>query len=156
MSNEPYVMRGLAIINPYGGIWTPHVFSTPEEAMKYLESFWNGKSDRLKGYRLAVATLTVTLDRVPSEPTFITLPDTPGSMSERKWDQGEHEGCGIDSFRSLRHAYKLNADGKTASCGKCGCPPFSHAPCDYPECRCIERGLNCNADSPANTSGVGK
>jgi hypothetical protein len=79
MSHEPYVTRGLAIINPYGGIWTPHVFSTPEEAMKYLESFWNGKNDRLKEYKLAVATLTVTLDRVPGEPTFIALPDTSGN-----------------------------------------------------------------------------
>lgn len=75
MAYDPYVTRGLTIINPYGGIWTPHVFSSPDEAMKYLTSFWNGKNDRLKEYKLAVATLTVTLDREPGEPTFIPLPE---------------------------------------------------------------------------------
>lgn len=71
---ETYTQNGLAIINPWGGIWTPHVFQTPEEAEKYLHSFWNGKTGRLKEYKLAVATLTVTLDRAPGEPTFIPLP----------------------------------------------------------------------------------
>lgn len=81
MANDTYVTHGLAIINPYGGIWTPHVFSTPDEAMKYLHDFWKGKNDRMKEYKLAVATLTVTLDRTPGEPIFIPLPNAVSSPS---------------------------------------------------------------------------
>lgn len=84
MTEPTYVTHGLAIINPYGGIWTPHVFQTPDEAMKYLSEFWKGKNDRLKEYKLAVATLTVSLDRTPGVPTFIPLPDpvvAPGEPS---------------------------------------------------------------------------
>ncbi len=72
---QTYTRNGLAIINPYGGVWTDSIFQTPEDAMKYLTGFWNGKNDRLKEYKLAVATLTITLDRPLGEPTFIPLPN---------------------------------------------------------------------------------
>lgn len=75
MSQDTYVRNGLAIINPYGGVWTDEVFQTPDEAMKYLNDFWKGKNDRIREYKLAVATLTITLDRKPGEPTFIPLPE---------------------------------------------------------------------------------
>jgi len=73
--NDTYVRNGLAIINPYGGIWTDEIFQTPEDALKYLNDFWKGKNDRLKEYKLAVATLTVTLDRPVGEPTYIAFPN---------------------------------------------------------------------------------
>lgn len=75
MSQQTYTRNGLAIINPYGGVWTDEIFQTPEDAMNYLREFWDGKNDRMKEYKLAVATLTITLDRPPGEPTFIPLPD---------------------------------------------------------------------------------
>lgn len=75
MDQQTYTRNGLAIINPYGGVWTDEVFQTPDDAMNYLKGFWDGKVDRLKGYKLAVATLTITLDRTPGAPTFIPLPD---------------------------------------------------------------------------------
>lgn len=75
-SRDTYVRNGLAIINPYGGIWTDEIFQTSDDAMKYLTEFWKGKNDRLKEYKLAVATLTITLDRTPGAPTFIPLPVT--------------------------------------------------------------------------------
>jgi hypothetical protein len=74
VAQDIYIKNGLAIINPYGGVWTDEVFQTPEDAMKYLNEFWKGKNDRLKEYKLAVATLTITLDRSPGEPIFIPLP----------------------------------------------------------------------------------
>lgn len=75
MAQDVYVRNGLAIINPYGGVWTDEIFQTPEAAMKHLTGFWKGGNDRLKEYKLAVATLTTTLDRAPGEPTFIPLPE---------------------------------------------------------------------------------
>ena len=74
MSDDTYKRHGLAILSPYGGIWTDEVFQTPEDALKYINDFWKGKNDRIGEYKLAVATLTVTLDRPPGEPTFIPLP----------------------------------------------------------------------------------
>jgi hypothetical protein len=73
---DTYTRHGLAIINPYGGVWTDEIFQTPEEAMEYLNKFWKNKNDRLKEYKLAVATLTVTLDRKPGEPMFVPLPES--------------------------------------------------------------------------------
>jgi len=73
---DTYVRNGLAIISPYGGIWTDTIFQRPEEAMKYLNEFWKGKSERIKEYKLAIATLTITLDRPVGEPTFIDLPQS--------------------------------------------------------------------------------
>lgn len=75
MANDTYIRNGLAIINPYGGIWTDEIFQTPEDAMKYLNEFWKGKDGRLKEYKLAVATLTVTLDRPVGEPMYIAFPE---------------------------------------------------------------------------------
>ena len=74
MERDTYITHGLAIINPYGGIWTSEVFQTPEAALEYLNRFWKGSNDRLGEYKLAVATLTVTLDRKPGEPIFVPLP----------------------------------------------------------------------------------
>lgn len=75
MSQDTYTRNGLAIINPYGGVWTDQVFQTPEDALKHLNNFWNGKNDRLNEYKLAVATLTITLDRKPGEPMYVPLPN---------------------------------------------------------------------------------
>lgn len=75
MAQDTYVRNGLAIINPYGGVWTDEIFQTPDDAMKYLKEFWKNGNNRFKEYKLAVATLTITLDRTPGEPTFIPLPD---------------------------------------------------------------------------------
>lgn len=75
MGRDTYVMHGLAIINPYGGVWTSEIFQTSDAAMKYLTDYWKGKdNDRVKEYKLAVATMTITLDREPGEPIFIPLP----------------------------------------------------------------------------------
>ena len=72
---DTYVRNGLAIINPYGGVWTDKIFQSPEEAMQYLNSFWKDGNPKLKEYKLAIATLTITLDRSPGEPTFLPLPE---------------------------------------------------------------------------------
>lgn len=73
-TRETYVRNGIAIINPYGGIWTGDIFQTPEEARAYLERFWKGTNSDLSRFKLAIASQTVTLDRAPGEPTFIDLP----------------------------------------------------------------------------------
>lgn len=76
MAQDTYVRNGLAIINPYGGVWCDEVFQTPEDALRYLKRFWKDGNDRLGEYKLAVATLTITLDRPVGVPTFIPLPQT--------------------------------------------------------------------------------
>lgn len=71
---ETYVRNGIAIINPYGGIWTGEIFQTPEEAHAYLTQFWKNTSNDLSRFKLAIATQTITLDRTPGDPVFIDLP----------------------------------------------------------------------------------
>jgi hypothetical protein len=68
------VSHGLAIINPYGGIWTDEIFEKPEDALRYLKAFWNGHNFDASKWRLALATQTITLDRHPGEPTLLELP----------------------------------------------------------------------------------
>jgi hypothetical protein len=73
--NDPYVKHGIAIINPYGGIWTNEVFDTPEAAYAYLRHFWKGvPTADLTRYQLAMATQIVTLDRPAGDPIFLPLP----------------------------------------------------------------------------------
>ena len=82
MSNYPdkrdeRTSHGIAIINPYGGIWTDTLFKTPEEAAKYLRNFWGQTPFDPSKWRLAKATATITLDRKLGGPTLIPLPEMP-------------------------------------------------------------------------------
>lgn len=70
---EEYTKVGLAIINPYGGVWTDEIFETPEAALAYLKKFWKERRDFV-GFKLAMATKTITVQRPPGKPTFIELP----------------------------------------------------------------------------------
>ena len=72
-TDEPYVRTGLAIINPYGGIWTDEIFQTPEEALKYLRAFWGADKD-LSNFKLAHAKLEVNLELQHTGPLYISLP----------------------------------------------------------------------------------
>ena len=73
---EPYVRQGIAIINPYGGIWSNEIFDTPEAALAYLKSFWrNVPNHDIGKFSLAMATQTVTLNCTHGEPIFLPLPD---------------------------------------------------------------------------------
>lgn len=73
--NDPYIRQGIAIINPYGGIWTNEIFETPEAALRHLKKYWsNNESFDPSKWRLAMATQTVTLNRTPGEPIFMPLP----------------------------------------------------------------------------------
>lgn len=65
--------HGIAIINPYGGIWTDELFETPEAALDYLRRYWKNDFEPEK-WKLAMATATITLNRSPGEPTLIPLP----------------------------------------------------------------------------------
>ncbi len=64
MSNPaPYDMSGYVIVNRYGTIWTPCLFSTPEAAYRHLETFWSGSGDLkiLKEFKIAQANSKVEL-----------------------------------------------------------------------------------------------
>lgn len=73
MDNE-YSQRGIAIINPYGGVWSPVLFQTPDAALAHLKTFWPKDYD-LSKFKLAMVTQTTTIDRAPGEPQFVPLPD---------------------------------------------------------------------------------
>lgn len=71
---QPYNRTGLAIINPYGGIWTDTLFQTEQEALKYLKSFW-GDQD-VSRFRLACASVEVKLELGgDGEPIYVSLPN---------------------------------------------------------------------------------
>lgn len=63
---------GLAIINPYGGVWADRLFDTAEDAMLYLKIEFP-RSD-LKQFKLAMAVKTVEIYRDLAEPEFIPMP----------------------------------------------------------------------------------
>lgn len=62
---------GLAIINPYGGIWADEVFETAEAARKYLHR--NYPEAKPGTFKLAMAVQTVEVWREPGEPTYVPL-----------------------------------------------------------------------------------
>lgn len=70
---DSYTRNGIAIINPYGHVWTDRIFQKPEEAVEYLRSFWKEMPMDISKFKLAMATLTITIDRPAGEPTFIDL-----------------------------------------------------------------------------------
>lgn len=74
MTDEPYIRKGLAIINRYGGVWTDQLFRTPEEAQAYLRQFWKNVDTDLRGFKLAEASLTIQIDRPVGDPTYIPFP----------------------------------------------------------------------------------
>lgn len=64
---------GIAIINPYGGLWSEHLFDAPEKARQYLnENFPRGDS---KKFKLAMAVRTIEIYRPLSEIDFIPMPE---------------------------------------------------------------------------------
>lgn len=75
MKNEPYVSHGLAIVNPYGGVWTDKLFETPEQAVAYLKAFWP-KGFEAGKWKLAQATQTIEIATEPGQPLpFIEVKD---------------------------------------------------------------------------------
>jgi hypothetical protein len=70
---EPYTANGLAIVNPYGGIWTRQLFDTPEAAIKYLRTYWGEKED-ISRFKLAPAHLEVKLDEFGGKPRLLAIP----------------------------------------------------------------------------------
>ena len=56
---KPLTCEGLAIINPYGGIWTPKLFDTENEARKHVMDFWKDKDAVKRGYSFRPARLTI-------------------------------------------------------------------------------------------------
>jgi len=78
---EPYTRQGIAIINPYGGIWTNEVFKTPEEALGYLKAYWKGVPNHdISKFRLAMAVQTTTIYRPQGEPKFFPMPSANGKQ----------------------------------------------------------------------------
>lgn len=61
LNGKPYTSEGLAIINPYGGIWTSHIFDTREDALTHLRKFWGTITFDESGWHVASASLTITV-----------------------------------------------------------------------------------------------
>lgn len=48
--------KGYGILNPYGDMWTSHIFPTREAAKAHVRDFWSGvKGHDLSGYRIVWA-----------------------------------------------------------------------------------------------------
>jgi hypothetical protein len=75
VAEDTSTRKGIAIISPYGGIWSNELFETAEAARRYLADYWKKTPHHdLSGYRLARATQTVTLIRAPGELLLIDMP----------------------------------------------------------------------------------
>jgi hypothetical protein len=63
---------GIAIISPYGGIWTDEIFETADAAFAHLKEHYSyPDTDKFK---LAMAVQTTEIYRGLGEPEFIPLP----------------------------------------------------------------------------------
>lgn len=71
---DTYTRSGLAIINPYGGIWTDKIFPDAHEALKYLRDYWGNERD-LREYKLAYASLEVKLHDEHMGPVYVPIPN---------------------------------------------------------------------------------
>lgn len=64
MSNEkkprPYEMSRFGILNPYGDIWTPDTFDSPEEAEEHVAEFFKGIETDLTMFKVIPVNVTVT------------------------------------------------------------------------------------------------
>lgn len=75
LKGQANVTTGLAIVNPYGGVWTNQLFKTPEEAVAYLKAFWP-KGFEAEKWKLAQAVQTIELMTEPAQPLpFIDVKD---------------------------------------------------------------------------------
>lgn len=73
---ETRTTHGLAIVNPYGGVWTDEVFETPEKALEYFKKFWGPHAIDMDKFSLAVATKTISLCRAPGQLSLVPWPQT--------------------------------------------------------------------------------
>lgn len=70
--SETYTRIGLAIINPYGGIWTDRIFTSDEEAMRYLRDYW-GQTEDISRFKIAPAYLEVKLEQFGGKPRILPI-----------------------------------------------------------------------------------
>ena len=58
---DPYVRHGVAIVGPYGNIWTERIFKDEEEAKQHIKIFWqNVNTFDISQWSVVPATLSVT------------------------------------------------------------------------------------------------
>lgn len=65
---------GVAIVNPYGGLWGSNIFKTNEEAKAFLQKEYP-EADMAQ-FKLAMAVQTTEIYREMKAPDFIPLPLT--------------------------------------------------------------------------------
>lgn len=66
------VEYGIAIINPYGGIWTGEIFDDVAKAQAYLKNYWKGQEKpEIEKFSFAPAIQTTKI--VPVEEKFVAL-----------------------------------------------------------------------------------
>lgn len=67
---------GIAIVGPYGNVWTDELFDTPAAAVAHLKNFWSGvDSFDLSKWSLSAAHRTLTLDAANPEPILTPATD---------------------------------------------------------------------------------
>lgn len=66
---------GIAIVGPYGNVWSDELFDTPAAAVAHLRNYWKGVADfDLSKWKLSAASRTLRLDA--ADPTPILTPAT--------------------------------------------------------------------------------
>jgi hypothetical protein len=62
MSDLIRKVERFGIINPYGGIWTPNTFDTPEDAARYVSNYWKSDAEKIKGFKVVLVSVTVVAE----------------------------------------------------------------------------------------------
>lgn len=67
---------GIAIVGPYGNVWSDELFETPAAAVTHLKAYWKGvETFDLSKWKLSAAHRTLTLDAANPEPILTPATD---------------------------------------------------------------------------------
>lgn len=64
MTDTANVTRGLAIIGPFGNVWSNRLYETPTEAIAHIKEFWKGHVIEWEKWKVAPATQTIEINSV--------------------------------------------------------------------------------------------
>lgn len=69
---------GLALVGPYGNVWHDALFEAPEDAIRYLTTYWRGVEWNPQDWKVVQATQVITpLKDTPEFPLSNYMPQQP-------------------------------------------------------------------------------
>lgn len=79
----PYRMERFGVLNPYGDVWSPETFDTPEEAERHVREFWKDQKGKdLSIFKIVPVGVTVVARSTDGAPVSSATPPAPRLAGE--------------------------------------------------------------------------